>query len=162
MMCMNANPNATMSTISTFIKHLKQLTAHRDHTLLDIAAVAALHELVGASQARVLKIARIGEYQFVQPQVWIRDSQVVSMEESLDSAERGEPLENYPTLVECIEQRLLKNEHTETDGHTVMWLPVWINDRLPEPAGLQRTRFADGPFQPQDLRRKIREDFCRI
>jgi diguanylate cyclase (GGDEF)-like protein len=117
------------STIGTFVKHLMQITGHRDHTLLDIAVVTALSELIGAAQARVLKISRFGDAQYVQPQVWLKDRQVISMEESLDAANRGEVITNYPCLVACLEQRLPMAEEITSKGDHVLWLPIWINEK---------------------------------
>lgn len=117
------------STIKTLVQHLKKITGDRDHTLLDVAVVAALHELLGASQARVLKISQYGQKQFIQPQVWIDAGQVVSMEESLDAKNRGDEMSSYPCLVDCLERRLPKVEETTVAGDRITWLPGWINEK---------------------------------
>lgn len=117
------------STIETFVKHLMEITGPRDHDLLDMAVVSALHELIGTSQARVLKIARFGDAQFLQPQVWIQDGKVVSAGEHPDASNRGEPLSNYPCLVSCLEQRLPKAEEVTATGDRILWLPIWINEK---------------------------------
>lgn len=117
------------STIEKFVKHLMEITGPRDHDLLDIAVVSALHELIGTSQARVLKIAKFGDVEYLQPQVWLKDGHVVSMGECPDPENRGQPLANYPHLIECLAQRQPRVEEITPSGDRILWLPVWINEK---------------------------------
>ncbi|MBS0308453.1 MAG: GGDEF domain-containing protein [Proteobacteria bacterium] len=134
--------------MENLLKHLVEITGHRDHNLLDISVISALNELLGASQARVLEISRVREELFVRPRVWLKDGKAASTDEaSSDGETGGEPLSNYPALVSCIEQRSNNIEETDANGAYVLWIPVWINDKVT--SCLQIT--SSVPFTPHTL-----------
>ena len=112
------------------IKHLVGITGHRDHSLLDVSVVGALHDLVGASQVRALEIFRFREETYVRPRVWVQNGRVVSSEETLGSDHGGELLSEFPTLVACISEHINSAEETNEEGHFVLWLPIWLNDKV--------------------------------
>ncbi|WP_151632381.1 GGDEF domain-containing protein [Noviherbaspirillum aerium] len=114
--------------MQALLKHLVDITCQRDHTLLDTSIVSALRELVGASQVRVHELFRFRDELFVRPRVWIKDDKIVSQEEGPDN--HGEPIIHYPALVECIKQRKNHTEESGPDGGHVLWLPVWLNDKV--------------------------------
>ncbi|MGB7479070.1 MAG: GGDEF domain-containing protein [Burkholderiaceae bacterium] len=114
--------------MDALLKHLVEITGHRDHTLLDISVVAALHELIGAQQARVLEVVKFRDQLFVRPRVWIEHGQPVTCEDGAEQA--GEPLDAYPMLRACIEQHATSMEEIAADGSHVLWLPLWLNDKL--------------------------------
>lgn len=116
--------------MENLLKHLVEITGHRDHNLLDISVISALKDLVGATQARVLEIFRVREELFVRPRVWLKDGQVASVEETADSEQNGEAIASYPALVACIEQRQNSVEETGPNGEHVLWIPVWLNDKV--------------------------------
>lgn len=112
------------------IKHLVGITGHRDHSLLDVSVVGALHDLVGAKQVRALEIFRFRDETYVRPRVWVQDGRVVSSEETLGSDHGGELLAEFPTLTACISEHINSAEETNEDGHFVLWLPIWLNDKV--------------------------------
>ncbi|WP_194722386.1 GGDEF domain-containing protein [Noviherbaspirillum malthae] len=114
--------------MQALLKHLVDITCQRDHTLLDTSIVSALRELAGASQVRVHELFRYRDELFVRPRAWIRDDKIVSQEEGPDS--HGEPITHYAALVECIKQRQNHAEESGPDGGHVLWLPVWLNDKV--------------------------------
>jgi diguanylate cyclase (GGDEF)-like protein len=116
--------------MDTLLKHLVEITGHRDHNLLDISVISALHELVGATQVQVIEIFRVRDDMFVKPRVWIRDGKVSSIEEDQENDQTGEPISNYPVLVSCIEQRLSNAEETKNPQEHLLWIPVWISDKV--------------------------------
>jgi diguanylate cyclase (GGDEF)-like protein len=116
--------------MEALLKCLVDITCQRDHTLLDSSVVSALHELVGAQQVRVHELFRYRDELFVRPRVWIRDGKVASIEESLTSDNPGEPINRYPALVESISQRKSCMEEMTPAGDRVLWLPVWLNDKV--------------------------------
>ncbi|HEY0843765.1 MAG TPA: GGDEF domain-containing protein [Noviherbaspirillum sp.] len=116
--------------MEALLKHLIDITCQRDHTLLDSSVVSALHELVGAEQVRVHELFRFREELFVRPRVWIKDGQVISAEDSLSCDTAGEPLSNYPGLVDSITQRQSCVEQLHTSGGRTLWLPIWLNDKV--------------------------------
>ncbi|MGH8807520.1 MAG: GGDEF domain-containing protein [Noviherbaspirillum sp.] len=116
--------------MEALLKHLVDITCQRDHTLLDSSVVSALHELVGAKQVRVHELFRFRDELFVRPRVWIVDGKVVSIGECLANEIPGEPLNHYPALVDCIKQRKTCAEQIDAEGDRVLWLPVWLNDKV--------------------------------
>jgi len=116
--------------METLLKHMAEITCHRDHALLDISVVAALRELVGATQVRALEIFRYRDALFVRQRVSIKDGAIVTDEEGFGDNHGGEPICAYPMLVTCLAQHLTRAQLTSSDGKHVLWLPVWINDAV--------------------------------
>jgi diguanylate cyclase (GGDEF)-like protein len=112
------------------LKHLVEITCHRDHALLDTSVLSALHELIGASHARVLEIFRFGDEMLVRPRVSIEDGKVTAAEESIDPEHPGVSLTEFPALVKCIEQRKASTTDTTANGDHVLWMPVWTNEKV--------------------------------
>jgi diguanylate cyclase (GGDEF)-like protein len=116
--------------MEALLKHLIDMTCQRDHTLLDSSVVSTLHELVGAQQVRVHDLFRFRDALFLRPRVWLKDGKPVTMEESLIAENAGEPLTHYPELMSGIRQRQSCVEHVGTGGERVLWLPIWLNDKV--------------------------------
>lgn len=116
--------------MENLLKHLVEITGHRDHNLLDISVIAALNDLMGTKQARVLDVFRVREELFVRPRVWLKNGQVMSSEEHADGDQAGEPIVNFPVLVACIEQRQNTAEETTADNEHILWVPIWLNDKV--------------------------------
>lgn len=112
------------------IKHLVGITGHRDHSLLDVAVVSALHDLVGSVQVRALEVFRFREDWYIRPRVWIQDGRVLSGEEILGADHGGELVSDFPVLLSCISEHLNSAEEKTDDGKFVLWLPVWLNDKV--------------------------------
>jgi len=112
------------------IKHLVGITGHRDHSLLDVSVVGALYDLVGAAQVKALEIFRFREELYVRPRVWVQDGRVVASEETLGTDHGGELISDYPSLLACISEHINSAEETNADGEFVLWLPVWLNDKV--------------------------------
>ncbi|MBC7499880.1 MAG: GGDEF domain-containing protein [Herminiimonas sp.] len=116
--------------MESVLKHLVEITGHRDHLLLDTSVVSALHGLISASQVRALEIFKLREDLYVRPRVWIENGKVVSSDERMDCDQNGDPITDYPSLMLCLEQRMNSVDENAADGTFVLWLPVWLNDKL--------------------------------
>jgi diguanylate cyclase (GGDEF)-like protein len=112
------------------IKHLVGITGHRDQNLLDISVVRALHDLVGAVQVKALEIFRFREELYVRPRVWVQNGRVVASEETLGTDHGGELISDFPSLCACISEHINSAEETTAEGEFVLWLPVWLNDKV--------------------------------
>lgn len=110
------------------LKHLTEMTCHRDHALLDLSIVTSFHQLLGTTEARVLKLSRIQDVFYVRPSVSIRHGEAVNLHDG-DSGSVGEPLRRYPALAAGILERRPQITHRSAHGH-VLWLPVWRDDRI--------------------------------
>jgi diguanylate cyclase (GGDEF)-like protein len=112
------------------LKHLVEITCHRDHALLDTSVLSALHELIGASHARVLEVFRFGDEMLVRPRVSIEGGKVVAADENIDPEHPGVPITDFPVLVSCIEQRKASATGIAANGEHILWMPVWTNDKV--------------------------------
>jgi diguanylate cyclase (GGDEF)-like protein len=116
--------------MESLLKHLVELTSHRDHIRLDISVISTLQQLVFAQQARALEIFKFRDQLFLRPRVWIEAGNIVSSEENSEVEHSGEALTNYPLLLLGIEQRATSLESITADGSHVLWLPIWLNDKI--------------------------------
>jgi diguanylate cyclase (GGDEF)-like protein len=112
------------------LKYLVEITGHRDHVMLDKSVAAALYDIVGASQVRVFELFNLRDHLFVRPRVWVCGGQTESNDDSHDGDHTGEPITRYPALLRCIEQHKISTEETTAEGHTILWLPIWHNDKV--------------------------------
>lgn len=115
--------------MDALLKHLVEITCHRDHTLLDASVISALHELAGARQARVLEVFKLRDELLMRPRAWIKNGHAVTIEDGA-AEHAGVPLTDFPMLVQCIEQRRASAEETTADGNHLLWLPIWSNDKV--------------------------------
>ena len=112
------------------LQHLAEMTAQRDHALLDLSVVSTLHELTRHSQVRLLEVFAFREELFVRKKVWIHDGKVVSIDEDTQVNEPIEPIANYAALAACVMQGQQSAEELLSTGNTVLWLPIWLNDKV--------------------------------
>jgi diguanylate cyclase (GGDEF)-like protein len=115
--------------MDALLKHLVEITCHRDHSLLDASVISALHELVGAKQVRVLEIFKLRDELMMRPRAWIEDGKVASIDGSAGEIS-DIPIIDFPELVQCMEQRRASAARTDADGSHILWLPVWSNDKV--------------------------------
>lgn len=123
-------PMAQTPSMENILKHLVEITGHRDHNLLDISVISALSDLVGASQARVLEIFRMRDDLLVRSRVWLKEGKAISVDEHVDGEQGGEPIASFPALMACIEQHRECFEEVTADGKYALWIPVWLNDKV--------------------------------
>jgi diguanylate cyclase (GGDEF)-like protein len=116
--------------MESIIKHLVEITGHRDHDLLNVSVISALSELTRPEFARVLDIVAVGKQVMVQAQITVRDGKVVTLDEHQLTAQTAESISSYPKLEAGIAQRAPLIEETTSDGKRLIWLPIWINDKL--------------------------------
>ncbi len=121
---------AQTPSMENLLKHLVEITGHRDHNLLDISVISALSDLVGARQARVLEIFRVRDDMLVRPRVSLQEGKAAVVEEHADGDQSGEPIASFPALRACIEQHRDCMEETTADGMHALWIPVWLNDKV--------------------------------
>lgn len=111
------------------LKHLVDITANRDHGMLDIAVISAVQELAGASQTRVLEIMGLRNEVFIRPRATIACGFAARFEDD-PGDQPGQAIANYPALAACISEHAASAEHTAADGTLTIWLPVWLNEKV--------------------------------
>jgi diguanylate cyclase (GGDEF)-like protein len=115
--------------MDSLLRHMVDMTGHRDHTMLDISVISAVQELAGALQTRVLNITTVCGQRFVRSRACIRAGGVACPEEQHDGGSPGEPLSAFPELAHCLEQHDSRAEGLGSDGLRRLWLPIWFGDK---------------------------------
>jgi diguanylate cyclase (GGDEF)-like protein len=114
--------------MDSLLKHMVDMTGHRDHTMLDISVISAVQELAGASQTRVLTIMTVRGKKFVRSRAIICAGEPARMEDHPD-ASVGEPISTYPELAACLAAHESSAEAQSADGKHTLYLPIWIGDK---------------------------------
>jgi len=117
--------------MDSLLRHMVDMTGHRDHTMLDFSVISAVQELSGAAWTRVLNIATVGGQKFVRSRACIHAGGVACPEEAQDSGP-GEPIAGYPELERCLRQHDMRAESAGGpggDGLRRLWLPIWFGDK---------------------------------
>jgi len=114
--------------MDSLLRHMVDMTGHRDHTMLDISVISAVQELSSAAHTRVLNIATVGAQKFVRSRACIHAGGVACLEESQDGGP-GEPIAAYPELERCLRRHDARAESIGGDGLRHLWLPIWFGDK---------------------------------
>ncbi|WP_338769485.1 GGDEF domain-containing protein [Massilia sp. METH4] len=115
--------------MDSLLKHMVDMTGHRDHTMLDISVISAVQELANAGCARVLTLASVRGHTYVRSRAVVVAGQPARMEEGPDPASPGEPIEKFPVLAGCIARHEASAEHLDAEGKRTLWLPIWLGDK---------------------------------
>ncbi|WEF32311.1 GGDEF domain-containing protein [Pseudoduganella chitinolytica] len=115
--------------MDSLLKHMVDMTGHRDHTMLDISVISAVQELAGASQARVLTLATVRDQIFVRARAVVVAGQPARMEENPDPASPGDPITCYPALANCLARHESSADQMDADGRHTLWLPIWLGEK---------------------------------
>jgi diguanylate cyclase (GGDEF)-like protein len=113
-------------TMQAILKHMLDITCHRDHVLLDRSVIAAIQQLAGASMVRVWSIAAHRGELFVRP-VAATQVEPGAAEQNLPDAPE-QPLSDLPQLATCLQQRHDRAQEVGPAGEHILWLPVWTKD----------------------------------
>ncbi|MGZ8318419.1 MAG: GGDEF domain-containing protein, partial [Telluria sp.] len=115
--------------MDSLLRHMVDMTGHRDHTMLDISVISAVQELAGALQTRVLAITTVRGQKFVRPRAVVSAGAPARMVEQPDNCSLGEPLAEYPELAACVANHDTSTEAISADGRRTLWLPIWMGDK---------------------------------
>ena len=115
--------------MDSLLKHMVDMTGHRDHAMLDISVVAAVQELAAAAQTRVLSITTVGACQYVRVRASIGSGGAARIEDLHDSGAPGEPLDAYPDLAACLARHDTSVETCGPGCTRTLWLPIWFGDK---------------------------------
>jgi len=115
--------------MDSLLKHMVDMTGHRDHTMLDISVISAVQELARAREARVLTLATIRGKTFVRARAIITAGQPARIIENPDVGSPGEPICNFPALANCLKRHESGADEENANGEHTLWLPIWIGDK---------------------------------
>jgi diguanylate cyclase (GGDEF)-like protein len=130
--------------MNSLLKHMVDITAHRDHAMLDLSVIAALLELAGATRARVLSLVSIGGERYVKVRAAVGGGTAPGPE---NGEEAGTPLAALSELAQCLAAQAGSAQATGADGRRTLWLPIWSGDNADTCLEL----VGDAPFSPETL-----------
>ncbi|HWJ93399.1 MAG TPA: GGDEF domain-containing protein, partial [Telluria sp.] len=125
--------------MDSLLKHMVDMTGHRDHAMLDLSVISAVQELAHAVETRVLSIVMVGGQRFVRPRAWIKAGAKPRLEEQCESGP-GEPISAYPLLAQCLDAQGERAEGPLADGRRTLWVPIWIGEHADTCLEIVRTR----------------------
>jgi diguanylate cyclase (GGDEF)-like protein len=111
--------------MDSLLKHLVDITGHRDHAMLDVAVISAVHELAAARQTRVLSLVQDAAGPLVRQRACIAGNDPTET----SPAPADLPLAAIPALAACIDSRAPSANGVSEDGDAVLWMPIWIGDK---------------------------------
>lgn len=125
--------------MDSLLKHMVDMTGHRDHAMLDLSVISAVQELAHAVETRVLSIVTVGGQRFVRPRACIKAGAKPRLEEQCDGGP-GEPVSAYPRLEQCLDAQGVRAEGPVVDGRRTMWVPIWMGEHADTCLEIVRTR----------------------
>ena len=116
--------------MKSFLHHLAEITHCREHDQLDLAVIAALYELTGALSATMLDVTQTGVQLFLQTRAVVEQGAVFSYFDSPTGPDyESRLIPCPPVLADAIRRK--SNDVKEVEaGHTILWLPLWLHDRI--------------------------------
>ena len=112
--------------MDSLLKHMVDMTGHRDHAMLDISVISAVQELARAAQTRILSIATVAGQQYLRSRASIRAGGEARLEDTPEGA-LGEPISLE--LARCLAEHRSSAEACGADGSRTLWLPIWFGDK---------------------------------
>lgn len=117
--------------MKSFFHHLAEITQCREHDELDLAAITALHDLTGALSATMLEVTQAGDRLLLQTRAVVREGAVFSYADSASGPDYESRLIACPgILADAIKRKAGEVDEIDAQGHSILWLPVWLNDRI--------------------------------
>jgi diguanylate cyclase (GGDEF)-like protein len=117
--------------LNALFDHLAEMTRCREHDLLDLATLSALHQLTGAVSATMLDLSQADDSLFVQTKAVVRQGAVMNYADSPPGPDHESRLAPCPQpLADGILRRASQVDMSDDCGQYLMWLPVWLNDRV--------------------------------
>lgn len=112
------------------LQNLVEMTGLRDHLRLELSVLSTLQALTGIVDIRALELFTREGQTFVRPRTWLEQGQLLSNDAEAAQDPRREPLERHPDLQACIASQSASVVHVPRRGRYVLWLPVWMNDKV--------------------------------
>eukprot|EP01030_Chromulinospumella_sphaerica_P001327 gene1327-1300_t len=112
------------------LQNLVEMTGHRDHLRLEVSVLSTLQKLSSIIEVRALELFTEGGVPHVRPRTWVDNGQLVSTDSEAAADPRREPLDHYPALRDCVDNRGERALASPRRGRHVLWLPVWMHDKV--------------------------------
>ncbi len=117
--------------LKAFLHHLAEMTRCREHDQLDLTTITALYRMTGALSATMLDVTQANGRLYTQATAVIEQDTVRAYFDDAagtDEASRQEPCPQ--PLADGIRRRACPVEADDGNGQHLIWLPVWLNDRI--------------------------------
>ena len=112
------------------LQNLVEMTGHRDHLRLEVSVLSTLQKLSSIIEVRALELFTEGGVPHVRPRTWVDNGELVSTDSEAAADSRREPLDQYPALRDCVDNRGERALVSPRGGRHVLWLPVWLHDKV--------------------------------
>lgn len=113
--------------IETVLKHVVDISCHRDQSLLDISLLTAIQNLTGTKWVRMLEITLTQKDMLVHARAWVENDRVIILNEYSPTKQIQRPLSHFAILAAAIEQGLPTVKDSAPDGMQTLWIPIWNN-----------------------------------
>jgi diguanylate cyclase (GGDEF)-like protein len=114
--------------MDSLLKHMVDMTGHRDHAMLDMSVISAVNDMAGATRTRILSINNVAGLQYLRARAVVDQGSAPRLDESHD-ASPGEPLAAHPELARCLAGHCASSETMHADGSRILWWPIWFGDK---------------------------------
>ena len=111
--------------MDSLLKHMVDITGHRDHAMLDVAVISAVHELAAAKRTRVLSLVADAAGPLIRQRACISGDAATPS----STATPDVPLSATPALAACLGSHAPSASATSSDGDSILWMPIWIGDK---------------------------------
>lgn len=117
--------------MNNVLQNLVELTRQRDHLHLETSILFTLARLADITGVRALEFHTMDDGQiYVRPRAWTEGDRVLTADTEGTPDVPLVPLSDMPRLQQCIESHAEQMQHVPQPGVYVLWLPVWMNERI--------------------------------
>ena len=117
--------------LKAVLHHMAEMTNCREHEQLDVATLAALHHLTGATSAALFEILQSKSGLALQTRAVVEQGAVLTYFDCAPGPDHESRLAPCPRLLaKGISRRAARIETTGANGRCRMWMPVWLNERI--------------------------------
>ncbi len=114
--------------MDSLLRHMVDLTGHRDHVTLDLSVIAAVQELSDADSVRMLGLSWIAGGLVLLEHANHERGKVPKVCEYPEPGQGGEAIALFPELSLCLAQHDRFAERM-VDGQYTLWIPVWLKEK---------------------------------
>lgn len=115
--------------MDSLLKHMVDMTGHRDHAMLDISVVSAVQELAAAVQTRIWAIVTIGGRTWMRARAAVGPGGSARLEDGCEGGTPGQPLAAFPALAGCLARRETSVLARGPESSLTLWLPIWCGEK---------------------------------
>jgi diguanylate cyclase (GGDEF)-like protein len=114
--------------MDSLLRHMVDLTGHRDHVTLDLSVIAAVQELSDADSVRMLGLSWVSGGMMLLEYANHERGKVPKVCEFPEAGQGGEAIALFPELSLCLAQHDRFAERM-VDGQYTLWIPVWLKEK---------------------------------